>query len=133
VSFASFSALTVALPRASNSARNPILFQSILGAEIPTDSSPYNVIAPTQDIGAINPEHAAMARLSAKLPWNRLDAVPQEISDEILWADVHGASVPSPARGPDASLVEHERAVVTWALLRAHKNLKALLSHSAER
>ena len=56
--------------------------------------------------------------LSSELPWNRLDAVPQAISDQILWASVHGANAAAPAPGPNASLDEHDRAVIVRSLLR---------------
>jgi phospholipase C len=99
------------------------MYGAFIGGGEKPDNTPYNVIAPTQDIGAINPEHAAMARMSAKLPWNRLDAVPQELSDKILWAAVHGSASPTPRPGPNASPVEHARALSVAAALAAHRKL----------
>ena len=106
-------------PLALNDAlATPMYGAFIRGSEQP-NNAPYNVINPTQDIGAMNPERAAMARVSAKLPWNRLDAVPQELSDKILWASVHGWS-PSPPPGPNASPDEHARAMSVAAALAAN-------------
>jgi YVTN family beta-propeller protein len=103
----------------------------IHGSEQPNDA-PYNVIAPTQDIGATNTAGAAAAKLSAQLPFNRLDAVPQETSDQIMWAAVHGTSVPAPPPGPHASPIEHERAVVLARMLKAHRNVRAYLTAQAD-
>lgn len=68
-----------------------------------------------------------MARSSAALPWDRLDAVPQELSDRILWRAVHGAGSTSPAPGPNASPVEHARAIAVRHALAAHADARALL------
>ena len=92
------------------------------------EGSRYTAVAPTQDIGQINSSSAPMAALSARLPWNRIDEVPQEISDQTLWAAVHGAGSTPPAPGPNASPAEHERAVATRAVLAAGGNARAFLS-----
>jgi YVTN family beta-propeller protein len=110
----------------------PMYKAFISGSEQP-NNTPYNVIAPTQDIAATNSASAAAAKVSAALPWNRLDAVPQEISDKVLWAAVHGIKSPPPAPGPNASPAEHERAVLVWSMLSAHKNVKAWLAHGRDR
>jgi YVTN family beta-propeller protein len=75
------------------------------------DDSTYDAIQPEQDLLAVNPPNAANGELSAKLPFNRVDAVPQAISDMILWQRVHGAKSKPPAPGPNASQREHERAI----------------------
>jgi len=88
----------------------------------------YSVVAPTQDIGQVNGGAAALARVSDQLPLNRLDRVPQETLDRILWASVHGAASTPPAPGPNASPVEHQRAVDLERVLRRHGSARALLS-----
>jgi phospholipase C len=108
-------------PLSLNDALATPMFGAFIGGSEKPNNAPYNVIAPTQDIGAVNPEHAAMARISAALPWNRLDAVPQELSDRILWASVHGAGSPAPPPGPNASPTEHARALGVQAALAAHR------------
>jgi YVTN family beta-propeller protein len=110
----------------------PMYRAFIRGAEQP-NNAPFNVIAPTQDIAKTNGVSAAAAKLSAALPWNRLDAVPQEISDRVLWAAVHGAASHAPPPGPNASLGEHQRAVLISALLSAHRDVRSVLAHRRER
>jgi hypothetical protein len=75
------------------------------------DPTPYTAIVPTQSIVAMCPcpAGAADANLSAALPWGNLDAVPQELSDRLLWRRVHGANSTPPSPGPNASRDEHER------------------------
>ena len=87
----------------------------------------YTAITPTQSLSALNTAKAADARLSNELPWHELDLVPQSISDEILWRSVYGEHSTPPAIGPDASPIEHERAVVAQALLARHANAAAYL------
>jgi len=88
----------------------------------------YSVVAPSQDIGQVNDSSAPLARLSNQLPWNRIDQVPQETSDQILWASAHGAAATPPAPGLNASPVEHQRAVNLNGVLRRHGNARTLLS-----
>jgi DNA-binding beta-propeller fold protein YncE len=86
------------------------------------DVTPYAAITPTQDIQAMCPcpNSAAAARLSAVMPWDQLDAVPQEIADRLLWQRVHGDASPPPPPGPNASRVEHERAVGAMRIYGEH-------------
>jgi DNA-binding beta-propeller fold protein YncE len=91
------------------------------------DNTPYTAIMPTQNIQAVNPSNAANAALSARLPWDRMDAVPQAISDRILWQRVYGVKSQPPQPGPNASRREHQRAVEMMAALRAGRNVRALL------
>ena len=105
-------------PLALNDAlATPMYDAFISGSQSPNDA-PYDVTAPTYALSTTNAATAADARLSSELPWNRLDAVPQEISDEILWASAHGARAAAPAPGPNASLDEHDRAVIVRSILR---------------
>jgi hypothetical protein len=70
------------------------------------------------------------AALSAALPFDHIDAVPEEILDRILWHSVHGANSTPPAPGPNASPAEHARAVVAMHLLRTGGDARAwLLRH----
>jgi DNA-binding beta-propeller fold protein YncE len=87
----------------------------------------YDVVAPTQDIGQINSATAPSAHLSAMLPWHRLDAVPQEISDQIIWEAVHGANSRPPTPGPNASPADRAQAATVRAALARHANVRALL------
>lgn len=105
-------------PLSLNDALATPMYDAFLSGNTAPDATPYNVVAPTQDIGQKNGGTAALARVSNQLPWNRIDAVPQEISDQTLWASVHGARASPPGPGPNASPVEHARALAVRALLR---------------
>jgi DNA-binding beta-propeller fold protein YncE len=120
-------------PLALNDAlATPMYDAFISGAQRP-DDTPYTVRAPTYPIGAVNTAAAPDAHLSAELPWNRLDAVPQEISDEILWASAHGARAGAPPPGPNASLDERDRAMVLREMLRRSPDVFRAVSAAAAR
>jgi YVTN family beta-propeller protein len=119
-------------PLSLNDALATPMYKAFIGGNEQPDNSPFNVVAPAQDIAQTNGASAAAAKLSAALPWNRLDAVPQEISDKVLWAAVHGASSPPPPPGPNASPAERERAALVWSMLAAHKDVKKLLAQSKD-
>jgi hypothetical protein len=59
--------------------------------------------------------------------------VPQEISDKVLWAAVHGTGSTPPAPGPNSSPAEHERAALVWSMLAAHRNVRGVLAHARDR
>ncbi len=106
-------------PLALNDAlATPMYDAFISGSERPHDA-PYTVRMPQYPLTSTNTPAAADAKLSKELSWNHLDAVPQAISDQILWASVHGTHVPAPAPGPDASPDEVDRAEIVRELLRA--------------
>ena len=83
-----------------------------------TDSTVYTAIQPDQSLTATNSAGAPAAQASARLPFTRVDAVPQAVSDRILWQAVHGARSRPPAPGPNASREEHERALEVLRELR---------------
>jgi hypothetical protein len=82
------------------------------------DNTPYTAVMPEYSITTLNPANAANAALSKALPFDRPDAVPQELADRILWQSVYGAGSEPPRPGPNASRSEHERAV---QMLRAFR------------
>jgi hypothetical protein len=56
--------------------------------------------------------------LAASLPFDKLDLVPQELSDQVLWHTVYGWDSTPPRAGPGSSPAEHARTVLaldTWA------------------
>ena len=57
---------------------------------------------------------------------------PRRSPDQILWASAHGAHATSPAPGPNASLDEHDRAVIVRSILRQTPRafLQKVTSHS---
>jgi YVTN family beta-propeller protein len=91
------------------------------GSEKP-DDAPYTVRMPDYPLTSTNTAAAPDAKLSSELPWNRLDGVPQAISDQILWASVHGTQVPAPPAGADASPEEIDRALIVREILAKDPN-----------
>jgi hypothetical protein len=85
------------------------------------DVTPYTAIMPTQSITALSTATTASAKMSAALPWGQLDAVPQRVSDAILWKAVYGEDSTPPASGPNASHSESARADAVLALYEKHK------------
>ena len=75
------------------------------------DDTAYAAITPERSLTALNAADAPNAALSAALPFDRPDAVPQEIADRILWQSVYGKDSAPPRPGPNASAAEHRRAV----------------------
>jgi YVTN family beta-propeller protein len=92
------------------------------------DTTAYTAILPERSLTAINPANAANAQLSAALPFSHPDAVPQEISDRILWQSVYGKDSIPPPPGPHASLREHQRAVQAMAIYAHGGDVAAFLA-----
>jgi YVTN family beta-propeller protein len=113
-------------PLSLNDALATPMYDAFISGTQKPDDAPYNVVSPSYSVSATNSSSAPDAVMSDELPWNHLDVVPQAISDQILWAAVHGASSPPPPPGPYASPAEHERAVVVWDRLRRHLSLQSL-------
>jgi YVTN family beta-propeller protein len=99
------------------------MYKAFISGEEKPDETPYSVITPEQDIGEKNTASSPAASISAQLPWNRLDAIPEGVSDKIVWASVHGTSVPAPPPGPNASPSENELSLRVWKTLTGHKKL----------
>jgi hypothetical protein len=89
------------------------------------DTKPYSAIVPQQSLTETNPDSGTQAQLSSRLPLNAMDAVPQAVLDQLLWRSVYGEHSTPPAPGPNASPVEHARAVRAWELLREGKVVPA--------
>ena len=78
----------------------PLYDAFISGSEQPdVDGTRYRAIQPQQSLTEVNPANAANAKLSAALPWDKPDYVPQELADRILWQSVFGAGSRPPAPG----------------------------------
>ncbi len=93
------------------------------------DNTAYTAITPERSLTALNPANAANAELSAAMPFNQPDLVPQEISDRILWQSVYGKDSPPPRPGPNASRREHERAVQAMKIYARGGNVAAYLEN----
>jgi len=92
----------------------------------------YTAVKPDQPLNEINPARAPRASTSARLPFNRLDQVPQALSDQILWESVYGAASEPPPPGPGASPVEHERAVEASRILKRGGDPRPFLRHTGD-
>ena len=95
----------------------PMYSAFVSGAQGP-DETPYAVRSPSYPLTAKNTAASPLAGLSDRLPFNSLDATPQAISDQVLWASVHGARSKAPAPGPNASPDEVDRAALYRSTLR---------------
>jgi hypothetical protein len=82
------------------------------------DTTPYDAVVPQQDLNAVNQGGTASARMSDRLPFDHLDAVPQQLSDELLWKAVYGERSRPPRPGPNASAAERARAQAARRALR---------------
>jgi hypothetical protein len=74
-----------------------------------------------------NPANAPSAALSKALPWDKVDAVPQRLSDDVIWQSVFGAGSVAPPAGPNHSPEERARATGALRVLRAGKSARAYL------
>ncbi len=86
------------------------------------DNTPYTAITPERSLTALNTAAAANAKLSAALPFDRPDAVPEAIADRILWQSVFGKDSKPPSPGPNASRAESARADAVMALYEKNKS-----------
>ena len=121
-------------PLALNDALATPMYDAFISGSEKPDDTPYNVIEPSYSLTTKNTAAAADARLSDELPWNRLDAVPQSISDQILWASAYGTKVAPPPPGPNASPDEIDRARMMRILLgEAHQNPVSVVSQAWRR
>jgi DNA-binding beta-propeller fold protein YncE len=90
----------------------PLYDAFISGGQAPdVEGTRYQAIQPEVPLTEVNPPAAPDAALSAALPFDQVDAVPQRTSDRILWHSIYGADSEPPPPGPGASPVERARAV----------------------
>lgn len=111
----------------------PLYDAFISGDEQPdVEGTRYTAIQPEQSLTETNATGAAQARLSSELPWDKVDTVPQRLSDRIIWQSVFGAGSTPPPAGPNASPVERARATGALRQLRAGKSARRWLLRGAE-
>ena len=104
------------------------LYDAFISGDAKPDLTPFDAIQPRQSLTETNAASAPMARLSRALPWGVTDAVPQRVSDEILWRSVHGAGTTPPPAGPGRSAVERARADGVMAVWRAGGDVRDYLT-----
>ncbi len=69
----------------------------------PSNSAPYDAIAPEVSVTATNPNSPAASRAADGLNLNFPDQVPEQQLDAMLWHSVHGFASRPPPPGPNAS------------------------------
>jgi YVTN family beta-propeller protein len=102
------------------------LYDAFSGA--PSNSAPYNAIAPKVSVTATNPSTAFNIAQTAGLNLNMADQVPEQQLDAMLWHYVHGASSTPLPPGPHASSLGVAAATAEDQLLNPNA-LLALLRH----
>ena len=106
----------------------PLYDTFISGNEQPdVEGTRYRAIQPQTNLEEVNPPNAANRELSAKLPWDRIDFVPQRLADRIIWQSVFGADSAPPPAGPNASPIERDRATGALQRLRQGKSARRWL------
>jgi DNA-binding beta-propeller fold protein YncE len=106
----------------------PLYDAFISGGEQPdVEGTRYHAIQPEQSMTETNAANAPGAALSKALPFDTVDAVPQRLSDQIIWQSVFGAGSTPPPAGPNASPEERARATGALRLLRAGKSARRWL------
>ncbi len=112
----------------------PLYDAFISGGEQPdVEGTRYTAIQPEVSLTETNRANAPNAALSAALPFDQTDLVPQRISDQILWQSVYGAESTPPPPGPGYSPLERERAVGTMRRFRAGRSVRRYLLAGGER
>jgi hypothetical protein len=77
------------------------LYDAFEGAA--NNKDPYSVIQPNIPIDERNGSNAPGAALSKRMNFRKLDSMPQNALDAVLWKSVHGANSQPPPPGPNAS------------------------------
>ncbi|MEA2123710.1 MAG: hypothetical protein QOI80_492, partial [Solirubrobacteraceae bacterium] len=108
-------------------------FVSGPGAQPNVEGTRYEAIEPAQPINETNARDAPLADLSAAMPFDSLDLVPQAVSDAILYAAVHGSLAGFTGPGPNASRAEHRRAIGALRAVATGRSARAwLIRHGGE-
>jgi YVTN family beta-propeller protein len=91
------------------------------------DGTRYTAIQPAQSLTDINTSSSPGAALSAALPFESIDMVPQALMDQVLWTSVYGADSHPPSPGPNASPIEAARAAGAMRVYKAGGDVRAYL------
>jgi YVTN family beta-propeller protein len=119
-------------PLSLNDALATPLYRAFISAHQRPDvnGTRYTAVEPKQSLTQTNSATAPDAKMSAALPWDKIDSVPQALSDRILWHSVYGERSRPPSPGPDFSPEEQARAVGALRVFRRGGNVRSwLLSH----
>jgi YVTN family beta-propeller protein len=111
-------------PEQSLDARNPVPPTPVSSATPVTPlETALQQLQQLQTSKSVEARAAAAERLAAQLPFDHVDLVPQELSDEVLWRSVYGWASTPPPPGPDASALEQDRATVARVSFANHQNV----------
>lgn len=92
----------------------------------------YDAIPPSQSLKQLNLPSAPDAKLSAALPFDTLDLVPEAVMDRVLWHSVYGQDATPPPPGPNASPAEAARAAGAMRAYRAGRSVRGWLRAHAD-
>jgi hypothetical protein len=98
------------------------------------DLTPYDAIRPEQSLADRNPVTVAALdaaptpasrahELALQLPFERVDLVPQALSDQVLWHSVFGWAASPPPPGPGMSSREQDRSTVAVDAFRQQRSI----------
>jgi hypothetical protein len=118
-----FAAYDAIKPEQSLDERNPLQLTPA------TATKPSSAALPGLDPARTSTPAGIEAQvLAADLPFDRVDLVPQALSDQVLWRTVYGWDSTPPAAGPGGSPVEHARTILALDTWRRHGDVAAALS-----
>jgi DNA-binding beta-propeller fold protein YncE len=118
-----FAAYDAIKPEQSLDERNPLQLTPA------TATKPSSAALPGLDPARTSTKAGIEAQvLAADLPFDRVDLVPQALSDQVLWRTVYGWDSTPPAAGPGGSPVEHARTILALDTWRRHGDVAAALS-----
>ena len=104
----------------------PMYDAFVSGPGAQPDLTPYTAIQPQQPLDEVNqaPASEAAGKLAASLPYDHLDLVPQSLFDRVLYRSVYGPGSRPPSPGPNASLLEAERAAGAMRAFRSGQSVR---------
>ncbi len=112
--------------------RNPLTVATMSTASIAGPAGPAPATAvrlPGLDSGPPSTTAGMQAQaLAAQLPFDRVDLVPQALSDQVLWHSVYGWDSTPPGAGPGSSPTEHARTTLALDVWRHGGDVTAALS-----
>ena len=102
------------------------MYDAFVSGDAKPDLSPYTAVTPTQPLTELTT--LPPTGLTAALPYNDVDLVPQQLFDQVLWHSVYGPGSAPPAPGPNASAAEADRARGAASAYRRHRNVTSWLT-----
>ena len=105
------------------------MYDAFVTGDAKPDLTPYTAVTPTQPLTELTT--TAPTGLTAVLPYNDVDLVPQQLFDQVLWHSVYGPRSSPPPPGPNASPAEADRARGAVSAYRQHRSVASwLMAHT---